>query len=352
MCTFAHMTITNLSSSYFHAMLPDVKLATSAERVKVRIKLGQATLLEEAMYAVGGVVVLQDLPQLLEPWLRDTLIDTFTVLGVELDSVGEPTSVTAESSCQVVYGNVDMDSTCQEFCNSHFLTLLSGEKTTAAGRLEYLHYIGSGDCVVTCRYSDGSSATKSASPVAGNGKFSTIDVSPDRFAIEGKQLVKYAVTVGARSQEYVMDLTVPDCAPILLFTNSFGCQELIYCVGKHEVKPEYSRSAAIIHSRRRNYRIVEQRNFEADTGVLTVGEMNWVDELFRSMEIYVVNFVGGNPRVGREVLMLDSKSEFSNEDDALNKATFRYTYAQRCHNIVDTQRAGRIFDNTFDNTFD
>lgn len=346
------MTITNLSTSYFHAMLPVVQIATSADRVLVAVKLGDMKIFEEEMYAVGGSVWLHDLDQLVELWLAETLTDTLTIKATELDDAGVPTSVTATASCQVVYGNVDIDCTCQEFCNSRFLTLLNSEKRTAEGRLEYLHFIGSGTGTVDCWYSDGTRETMPTTAAAGNGKFSTIDVSPDRFARAGKNLVKYIVTVGARKQEFVMDLQRPDCAPILLFTNSFGCQELIYCIGKHEVKPGYTRSAAFIKAKKRNYRIIEERKFDADTGTLTVGEMNWVDELFRSKEIYVVNFVNGNPRVGREVLMLDSKSEFSNEDDALNRATFSYTYAQRCHNIVDTQRAGRIFDNTFDNTFD
>lgn len=346
------MTITNLSTSYFHAMLPVVQIATSADRVNVEVKLDSSVIFSEEMYAVNGSVWLHDLDQLLELWLMDTLTGTLTISATELDGAGVPTSVKASASCQVVYGNVDMDSTCQEFCNGHFLTLLNDEKRTAEGRLEYLHFLGSGTGSVDCYYSDGSHETTGTTAAAGNGKFSTIDVSPDRFARAGKKLVKYIVRVGSRRQTFVMDLTKPDCAPILLFTNSFGCQELIYCVGKHEVKPDYARSAAFIKSKKRNYRIIEERRFEGDTGTLTVGEMNWVDELFRSKEIYVVNFVNGNPRVGREVLMIDSKSEFSNEDDALNRATFSYTYAQRCHNIVDTQRAGRIFDNTFDNTFD
>lgn len=346
------MNITNLSSSYFHAMLPAVQIITSAKRVMVTVKLGDSSIYEEELYAAGERVWLYDLGQLVEVWLIDTLVGTLTIKAEELDGTGAATGVSAVTSCEVVYGSVDMDVTCQEFCDSHFLTMLSSEKRTARGRLEYLHYIGSGAGNVDCWYSNGSRASFATTTVSGNGKFTTIDVSPDRFAKPGCELVKYIVTVGARKQEFVMDLQRPDCAPVLLFTNSFGCQELMYCIGKHEVKPEYVRQAAYVMARKRNYRIVEERKFYADTGTLTVGEMNWVDELFRSKEVYVVNFVGGNPRVGREVLLLDSKSEFSNEDDALNRASFSYTYAQRCHNVYDTQRAGRIFDNTFDNTFD
>lgn len=350
------MTITTLSTSYFHAMLPEVRIVSSAPMVLVEVMLGTERIYGERLYPQAERIDLQELPEMVEPWLRDVLTATLTVRATEM--IGEEASGTVVTAqCRVVYGNVDMDATCQEFCEGRFLTLLEGEKRTAEGRLEYLHFIGQDTAMVDCRYSDGTTATMAAAVVAGggnnpNGNVKTLDVSPGRYGKAGVTLVAYTVRAGRRRQDYVVDLSRPDCAPVLLFTNSFGCQELIYCIGKHEVKPEYGRQSARVKAMMRNYRITEQRNFEADTGTLTVGEMNWVDELFRSMEVYVVNFAAGVARVGKEVLVLSSKSDFSNEVDALNRATFRYTYAQRCHNIVDTRRAGRVFDNTFDNTFD
>ena len=65
-----------------------------------------------------------------------------------------------------------------------------------------------------------------------------------------------------------------------------------------------------------------------------------------------MNFVNGQPVVGKEVTLTESKSEVSNLDDEIARFTFSYQYAQRIHNVIDLQRAGRIFDNTFDNTFD
>ena len=101
----------------------------------------------------------------------------------------------------------------------------------------------------------------------------------------------------------------------------------------------------------RNYRIKETRVFEANTGVLTVPMANWVDELFRSQSVYIVNFVDGFAHVGKEVVITDSKSDNSNDDDFMPSFTFSYQYAQRVQNVLQLDRAGRIFDNTFDNTF-
>ena len=65
----------------------------------------------------------------------------------------------------------------------------------------------------------------------------------------------------------------------------------------------------------------------------------------------VVTFKNGKPIVGKEVVITDSKSEVSNTDDNMSRFTFDYQYSQMNHNVVDLGRAGRIFDNTFDYTF-
>ena len=78
---------------------------------------------------------------------------------------------------------------------------------------------------------------------------------------------------------------------------------------------------------------------------------NWLDDLFRSKCVRVANLYDGTVVPGKEVLITDSKSSYSNDDAELPRFTFTYQYAQRNHNVVQLERAGRIFDNTFDNTF-
>ena len=148
-----------------------------------------------------------------------------------------------------------------------------------------------------------------------------------------------------------MDLTHPDCAPILIFTNSFGIQELAYCTGRHQVDPSYKRSAAYIGRIQKNYRIEETRAFKADTGPLTTAMANWWDDVFRSEDVQVCNFYGGEVQPGKQLLITDSKSAYGNDDAEMPRFTFTYQYAQRNHNVVQLYREGRIFDNTFDNTF-
>ena len=52
-----------------------------------------------------------------------------------------------------------------------------------------------------------------------------------------------------------------------------------------------------------------------------------------------------------QVVISESKSTVTNEDDDMPSFEFSYVYAQRIHNVMQRTHAGRIFDNTFDHTF-
>lgn len=326
---------------YFTSGMPDVTIpSTDGTPLQVTVACDGTQVFSENLWPVGGVITLSELGMLLEPYARKQLVSSVTI------SAG-----TAVSTFSVLYAMADVGIGAEEFYNGYFLSILMGTKMTALGRLEYLHYFGTDSASCTALYSDNTTATFTPQIIGGNSRYTTLDVSPDRFQSADKQLVSYTVRAGTRAQRFDLDPTVPDCAPILLFDNSFGVQELLYCTGTHKVAPEYKRSSARINGLLRNYEIEEARVFHADTGIMNTAMANWADELFRSREVYVVNIYGGNPTVGKEVVITDSKSEYTNDDDDMPRFTFTYQYAQRLHNVLQIGRAGRIFDNTFDYTF-
>mgnify|MGYP006916025840 CR=1 FL=1 len=337
---------TVLRSIEFSSTIPDVTIVTS-EKVRVVMTIDGEAAFDEWLYPVDGYVTLQDLSDLVTPYARQRQTVTLAITATT-----EGGSQLLSTSAQVVYCQADFgDETAEDFLNSHFLSILMGPKVTAMGRLEYLHLQGNDTATCTATYSDGTTQTFSVSVVQTGACYKTLDVSPDNFAAAGKMLTGYTVTAGSRSQDYEIDLEQPDCAPILIFVNSFGMDELAYCTGIHKVAPSYKRSAAYIGRVQKNYKIDETRAFKADTGPLTVATSNWWDDVFRSDSVRIVNFYEGNPNVGKDLLITDSKSEYSNDDAEIPRFTFTYQYAQRNHNVVQLLRAGRIFDNTFDNTF-
>ena len=334
----------NLSSIqgkvFFTSDMPDVSIPAN-DATQVSVEADGDTLIDELMYPIGGFIILTSLGELLEPYARKRLSCSVTIAAGN-----------SSATCTVLFAMADVGMEASDFYGSHFLTILQGEKVTAMGRREQLWYYGNESAYVTAEYDDGTEETFNAVIGTSTSSYTCIMASPDYYTASGKTLVAYTVSAGYRSQRFVVDLKQPDCAPILEFYNSFGVWEQIYCTGTHKVAPEYKRSTVRVNGLLTTYKVDETRKFEADTGILTVPMANWADELFRSDEVYVLNVINGTLQTGgKMVVITDSKSEVTNDDDNLPHFSFTYQYAQRIHNVLQAGRVGRIFDNTFDHTF-
>ena len=348
--------LSSFSGSYFTSGMPDVTIGMggTADRCSVRMVCDDEQIYDEVLWPAGGVVTLSDLGLLLEPYAQKRLVVSLRIEAQLQDAAGSAIGGRETATARILFSRADVGIGAEEFYTGYFLTILQGPRLTAHGRLEYLWYYGQDAATVEAEYGDGSRLTFEAARSGGSDGYTQLDVSPAHFERDDRLLVAYTVSAGRRTQRFDMDLGEPDCAPILEFYNSFGVWELIYCTGTHKVSPGYRRSATRIGGMMRNYRIEETRSFEADTGPLTTAMANWADELFRSDMVYVLNVIDGQVASsdgGKEVVITDSKSDNSNDDGFMPRFTFTYQYAQRIHNVLQMNRVGRIFDNTFDHTF-
>lgn len=329
---------------FFTSGMPDVIIGgIDGKSQLVTIICDGEQLFQEELWPIGGNIKLTALGELLEPYARKQLVCSVTISAGEISG-----------TIQALYSMADVGIDADDFYDNYFLSILMGAKITTPGRRELLWYYGDESATVTADYSNDTTRTFLAPAIGGSNTYTCIDVSPDNFVVGGLSLISYTVTAGGRSQRFEIDFTKPDCAPILEFYNSFGVWELIYCTGTHKVSPDYKRSSARINGKLRNYQIEETRTFKADTGFLNKPMANWADELFRSPEVYVVNVENGSVVSrdgGKEVVITESKSEVSNDDDFMPRFTFSYQYSQRIQNVLQMSRVGRIFDNTFDHTF-
>lgn len=337
------------AGKHFSSSVPDLSFSIDKDKSYVYVSVDGVNIYSQSLTPVEGIITVSDLGGMLEIYAERKLVVDVDVRIDEWDGLNLTDN--SQFSFQVMFSRADVGVDASEFYDTHFLSILMGTKVTAMGRLEYLHYYGSEAPSCLAQYADGTTETFTPQVSSGNGRYTQIDVSPDNFMATGKKLISYVVSAGSRQQQFEIDEEQPDCAPILLFDNSFGVQELIYCTGLHKVSPEYKRSSARLGGLLRIYDIEETRKFQADTGVMNIPMANWADELFRSREIYIVNIYDGTPQVGKRIIITDSKSEVTNDDAEMPRFTFTYQYAQRIQNVIDLKREGRIFDNTFDNTF-
>ena len=373
MLTFYLCTMITRISSFktkeFSCQLPDLEFAISMNRAKVAVEVEKSgerlEVFSENLYpSLGGIIRLQDLDILLEPyagrWLTFDLWISVEEQSVSTDSGGnEVATVTARAtwntsvvSCRANILNM----TAEEWCSKRFMTLIDGAKTTAVGFLEYLYFVGSLPSAPVCKayFDDNTDRTVPLSYTSIGDGYGRIDASPANFLSSGRKLLSYEIKAGNRIQNYVVDNNVePEVAPVLLFWNSFGVQELAYCTGELKQVASFERKQARIGRLKETYSMEEKENFKADTGYLTFPMANWWREVLRSKDIQVLTVVNGGvePGSGKPVVIISEKHEISNAADHLPRITFEYEYADRNHNVFDLRREGRIFDDTFDYTF-
>lgn len=346
---------TALSGKYFSMSVPDVVVAVDGACVAITVETsgdGQSWSKDysETLYPVGGVVTLGDLGDLLTPMCRDLLWQMVRITLTEQDSSAADLA-TETMEFTAIYCLADIDATCDDFLKYRFLSLMDGDRLTAVGRAETLCYMGSESARCEAEYADGTTATITLDREAMSSEVSRVDTSAGQFTAEGKTLVAYTIYAGYRHQRYLIDFGDREASPVLVFENSLGVDELLYCFGTLTASPSYKRDQAYILGRRRSYKITETRTMKADTGPLSEAQAWWALDALRSPLVRLATVEGGKLTVGREIVVDDQKTEWTNDDDELPRLTLSYTLAQRNHNVPEGMKVGRIFDSTFDASF-
>lgn len=341
----------------FSGTLPDVIFGSTADHAAVSVFLTMAghteTIYSETLFPSGGRIALEEMTDLIEPYARQHLAVSMTVRIDEFDVEDVPVATLSTTPSVVLFAMVDVGESASVFASSHFLTTLNGTKIAYMGCEERLYAYSQTSVSVTATYFDGTVTTQKTvtlTAAATTNGVSAFFVSPaDIDALMGLSgsLLEYTVTAGSRYQRYEVKYLQRDPAPSLAFINSFGLTEFIHCVGTHQKESKYERQSGRFSGLKRNYRIDEDRQFKANTGWLNSAMADWADELFRSHEVYL----WVDNAVGKEIVLSDSNSQITSDDDDMPSFEFTYTYSQRLHNVMQPAHAGRIFDNTFDHTF-
>ena len=356
---------TTFQSKEFSCSIPDVKFAMSLTRALITVTVSKNgdndVIFSEYLYPDSkGIVELTDVDRLIEPFAKKWLVFGLNVRIDEqlLSDDGQERILGSDMrtiACEVVSCRASiLNTTATEFCSAHFLTLIDGPKETAVGWTEFLTYTGNDSPRCVAFYDNGDNSRMEVSVVLQTEDYMLINCSAVNFVTSGKKLVKYTVIAGNRTQEFHVNYNVdPDVAPVLLFYNSFGVQELAYCTGEHQQVSSFDRKQGRFGRLKKNYQIDEKETFKADTGYLSFPMANWWREVLRSSSVQLVRVYNGQvlTEFTTPIVITSEKSEISNAADFIPRFTFEYEYADRNHNVFDTRVEGRVFDNTFDNTF-
>lgn len=306
------------------------------------IKMGTVDILSQTYFPdESHRVTIYDLDRLLESYIAE-LCGSFTLLvdGTAVKTVTVMTCRTAISE------------RANTFYTDFFFTPSMGERDTAIGRYETVTMYCDATTAVTalCTYlaADGSIVLKTKAVKSFSG-WQSVDVSPAKFTDPAGRLIGYVVQAGARKARYRVIANPPEAEPAFIFRNSFGCWETIYLTGARQVTPSYTRSNAIIEGRNIMYDIDETMSFKAQTGPLRPGMVPVAMDLARSREVYLL---GKDGVAGDRITVTDVDVKHTNEDNSIPDFTFTYRRADRRSAQIAVVRPPRLFDSTFDDTYE
>ncbi|MBP5560344.1 MAG: hypothetical protein J6X70_00875 [Muribaculaceae bacterium] len=332
----------DISSWHFVTEL-DIIAVTTATAVDVSIIDASNNVLINGNYTpVGGAVHIYHLARLLMPLISGVTAD-FTI------TVGS-----TSKTVHVVQSSFEVSEGAATFLPSFFLSTVMSERDTSLERKELLTLLPIESTLPTviavCSYWDGEAivtANKSVSGTVTAGTVCELDVSAAQFVDTTLgALVAYSITAGERTMRYRVT-TLPTAERAMLLRNSFGAWEAIYFSGMTEDAPEYTRETAMVNGAMKLYNLEETAVFKSWTGPLRPSGVALARDLARSKDIYLLE--SGVATDAIVVTAVDVKH--STADNEIADFTFTWRRASLWSAKLKAVRLPRLFDETFDETY-
>ena len=329
--------------SWHFATELDVIQVTAASDVAFSIASTGGTLLSGTYTPVDGSVRIYHLARLLRPLIDGvTAVFTFTVGSTS-------------KSVLVVQSGVTVSESAATFLPSFFLSAVMTERDTSLERKELLTILPIEQSLPTvqavCSYWDGDAVVTDTKTITTTGMTAgtpfEIDVSPARFVDTAiGTLVAYSIVAGERTMRFRVT-SLPTAEWAMLFRNTFGAWEPIYFAGMTEHAPEYVRDTAMVNGALRIYNLEETAVFRSWTGPLRPAGVNLARDLARSTHVRLLQ--RGN--AADPVVVTASEVKHTSADDDLPDFTFTWRRADLNSTTLDALRPPRLFDDTFDDTY-
>ena len=318
---------------------------TGSERsVSVELLCGEVIVLSSPLsFDDGGTVTLDDVASLLESYSDDSVKECV----LKLDGV-------AAASWTLLPCRLQTSDTAQVWVVHSFLTAVRGERLTHVDSREYLSWWQGSSATATLSVSSVwispsglLKETRSLSVEAHKGinthSWNVSEWIPPEIDAE---LVRYSVTLGSRVQHY--SLRPSEHRPaVLCFLNSFGVYESMTFFGVVERDTKPTRTLALIGGKSRNIDVESVPTWKASTGELPEGMSGLMDDVVRSSRTWLMDGSLGEV----EVVLTDNEWKRSNQSDESLSGSVTWRMSSRRQLRARTSPSGRIFDETFDETF-
>ena len=329
------------------------QLQVSTDEESVDIALTDSSgvaLISETYYPdAEGAVTLYDLDKVIDAFIGIAPFDDFRVV---LDGA-------VAASVRVFRCSVATDLTASQFVRSRFFLSSDTPRVTSPGRYEVLYWYQSEALAVTASYVaydesqpgkllKGSVQLKGGLPVL-VGSLVSVNVSPERIFASPERLLKYTVTCGQRSQTYIVDARSVPADPAVIFRNRYNVWDTYYFTGTKTTDPQFDREMAWINGQYINYKTSEMMQYKAMTPPVGPDDVVAIEDLVRSPELHLLKPDGST---GDLITILDADIAADNKDNSLMRLTVTYRRAARISAKSFAYPSAKIFDTTYDDSFE
>lgn len=323
------------------------KPSTTSSVFEIRNGAGASLFKQEYIVDGAGVITVHALDRFLSDVIEPDTQPTFSFV-IDGVSIGQFVAI----EC-----NINVEATASDFLFAQFLTSMQTARDTDHSRYELLSAFNPSDeeFRVEAVYLDpmGKAMTRTFRNIPSattSDKIKTYNVSSVLFKAPAVgELVSYTAICGKRRATYNVVMNAMPFDPAFIFRNSFGVWETIFFVGEKTTDSQFTRLASTFDGQYLTYDIDEVLMLTASTGLMPSGGDRLARDVARSMAIYLLNDDGST---GRQVTITDCSVKATNSDELLPAFTFQYRHASS--NEVEFRYVPyyRIFDLTFDMTYE
>lgn len=337
--------VTILSPFYFTGGIPEIEVVCY-DKMRFTLSRGANVVLDETYWGNSkGRVWIRELGKVIASDLGGIAGQAATYTLKCTDG-----NTTATADIRAIVGeSFDSMGDAANFCNTRFLTLMTGIKKTREFQKEILSLYTTAPVEITIEIvkQDGSRIGPNViGTVDKLNEVVEIDVSPAKLVVDIASVRRYIIKAGARMMVFFVDHTPKMEEPEIIFRNAFGCRESFVPTGLWEKKHDYENSTGYIRDMLFRFQTKEIRKFSCHTGFVAKNLSPFLEDMFVSNEVF---YLVGTSLV--PITITDAKVSTSNAKDEMTGFTFDYQLSKP--NVygagkIDIQR---IFDDTFDYTF-
>ena len=352
------------AATYLSASTPDLIIREAGtDPVTVTMAISATIIYNEVLRPSDGTVVVADLARLVTAALEGSLVASLSITAT--DSAENNLSLTAT----IYYSRVRVREVATDFLASRFLSLTT-RRTSRIGFSEMLFAFLTDEefaalnpltATATAYYADGTTASfpvpyRDLSTTAPNLVAFDVSLAQFRDPDYAADIARVVVTLGQRTMTIDTDFSPAICRGHLRFVNAFGLPDVVHILGRITEKTTFARSAGWFAGHYRQYDAQETLDRELSSGYVDDDAYTlWLDcarttslAIFphpNTDEVRVLPYSSA-----ANAVITAEKFEHSDEDDALHIVTLTVRPSSRFPELSASEPF-RIFDATFDNTF-